>query len=89
VGLKIAHPSDLAYVASQNFAGREITIRAGGYGFKCTADGLEIDPHIKCGDFAGALATAGIDYSATTQDAGMGYSFTDTLTFRAPGRGLA
>lgn len=66
------------------YPGKEVTINAGGYGFKCTADGFEINPHIKCSDFFASLDEAGLDPQFETRDAEFGYSFMSKITFRLP-----
>jgi hypothetical protein len=64
--------------------GKEVTINAGAYGFKCTADGFEINPHIKCSDFFDSLDKAGLDPQYEMQDAEFGYSFVSKINFRLP-----
>ena len=64
--------------------GKEVTINAGGYGFKCTADGFDINPHIKCGDFIASLEEAGLKPEYKTQDAEFGYSYVSQVSFRLP-----
>jgi hypothetical protein len=64
--------------------GKEVTINAGAYGFKCQADGFEINPHLKCSDFFDSLDKAGLDPQIENRDAEFGYSYMSKITFRLP-----
>jgi hypothetical protein len=87
--LKIGSPSELVFWASRAFAGRALEITSAEYGFKCKAEGLEIDPHIKCVDFFDPLDRAGFAPEAEITDAGMGYSFMSAIRVRFPKRAIA